>query len=143
MVIDTREQQPYWDVRTIRTALVVGDYTTLKLWGKFHIERKSLEDLCGTITKGHLRFKKELIRAKHHGIKLLLVVDGTKDNFLHKKFKRGMERKIEGETLVKIIDATCKNHHLEIIWCKGRKAAIRAIIKRVVQEQKLILLSGN
>lgn len=64
ILVDTREQKPYWDIN--RTTLIVGDYTTKKLKNIYHIERKSLQDLYGTLTSGNNRFKYELFLSLIH-----------------------------------------------------------------------------
>lgn len=122
--VDSREQLPYWKgSKAARTALVVGDYTTFNLLNKYHIERKSLIDLYGTITKGHWRFKKEILRAKSLKIELAVVVEGSKADFKAKKFFRGSDRLVEGTTLIRIVDTIEKVHKIKFHWCKSREAA--------------------
>ena len=61
--IDTREQWPLdfsADVQTVRGTLAVGDYSIEGLEDLIVIERKSLNDLLGSITSGRERFVKEL-----------------------------------------------------------------------------------
>ena len=93
IIIDTREQLPLFEsYRTLRYKLLVGDYTTNLLYGLYHVERKSLSDLYGTMTKGNVRFHNCIIRAKVNGIKLVMVVEGSKKNFKAKKFPQGHEK---------------------------------------------------
>lgn len=126
-IVDSREQKPFVlsDSYQLKT-LIVGDYTTEVLLGKFHIERKSLIDLYNTITKGHLRFKKEIIRAKHHNIKLVVMVEGTKSDFEAKKFWKGSERLTSGETLIKIVNSITLKHGVQFIWHRNRRACEKA-----------------
>jgi len=124
ILVDSREQKPYWKgSQCAKTALIVGDYATYDSLNKFHIERKSLQDLYGTITKGHLRFKKEIERARHNKIRLEVVVEGTKKQFENKDWSGGSSRLVKGETLVKIINSISKNHKLKIHWCSTRSSA--------------------
>lgn len=133
LIIDTREQLPF-QYKTCRwLKLEVGDYTSNLLLNKFHIERKSLEDLYQTITKGHLRFKKEIIRARHYGIEMEVFVEGTKADFEAKKFYGGPQRKISGETLIKILDTTSCRHLVTFRWFKNRKTCQKALIQKLIE----------
>jgi len=79
ILVDTREQEPYWDLKNLdegqsfeypsglkmrREALKTGDYTLAGLEDKFAIERKSLSDIYGCVGGGRERFTKELMRAR-------------------------------------------------------------------------------
>ena len=139
IIVDSREQLPFWSgSQCFKTALKVGDYTTLKLLGKFHIERKSLIDLYGTITKGHYRFKKEILRSKHLRIKLVVVVEGSKEDFRNKNFFKGIEREMEGETLIKIVNTIERRHGIKFFWTSSRIAAKRKILRLLKQYDKTI-----
>lgn len=137
VIVDSREQNPFWTGRfCFKTALNVGDYTTYELLNKFHVERKSLVDLYGTITKGNVRFKKEILRAKHAGIRLEVVIEGTKKDFKDKKFYGGAERLVSGETLIKIINTIQRNHNLIVHWCKDRESARKKTKRLLKQNEK-------
>lgn len=136
ILIDTREQKPLWLLSDAIQKLHVGDYTTKKLLGKFHIERKSLEDLYGTMTNGHSRFKRELKRAKDTKCKLVIFVEGTYEDFCNKNFKRGDERKIKGETLCRIIRTFQKNHKIEVVWHPNRITMMKSVLSRLKKEEK-------
>lgn len=139
IIVDTREQRPlFTGDRYTRWGLLVGDYTTRLLFYSYAIERKSLQDLCGTITNGNGRFHRELLRAKVNGIKLVMVVEGTRKNFIAKKFPHGDQRKISGEVLNKIITTFETKHGLEVHWCCSRQQAIRKIRTLFKIEEALI-----
>lgn len=79
IIIDTREQCPfpfagkyYEDVEVERGALPTGDYSLAGLVDRIAIERKSLDDLLGCLTKHRARFEAELNRAR--GLSLFAVV---------------------------------------------------------------------
>lgn len=123
IIIDTREQLPLWQPfqgGCIKAKLCVGDYTTTKLHGKIHIERKSPNDLYQTITRGHIRFRKELIHAKELNIQLPIFVECTVTRFVNKTFKGASRLKIPGTTLAKIINTLKSRYKLEFVWCKNR-----------------------
>lgn len=69
VVIDTREQRPFNFVGPMlpavevrRVALKTGDYSLEGLEGVVAVERKSLDDLVGCLTRGRARFERELVR---------------------------------------------------------------------------------
>jgi ERCC4-type nuclease len=135
IIVDTREQKPYWP--TNRQTLIVGDYTTQKLKNKFHIERKSLQDLYGTLTSGNNRFKYELFRAAYHNIELEVYVEGTLQDFIDKKFPKGDERKFSSEGLKRLVTTFQKKYHLKFHWFKNRIAAKQAVEARLKKEEKI------
>lgn len=137
VIVDTREQLPYWAVPVCRRKkLNVGDYTTTRLLNRFHIERKSLQDLYGTIIQHHARFRREVFRAFDSKTQLVVYVEGTKKQFINKKFPRGHERKIKSETLEKIINTIEDRYQLEIIWNSSRGSCKRAVMQRLMKEEK-------
>lgn len=63
VVVDTREQAPWAfspRVSIERRKLEVGDYSVVGLERRIAIERKSVADLVGTLTRGRARFWREL-----------------------------------------------------------------------------------
>lgn len=132
--MDTREQKPVFAGRNyIHFKLLCGDYSTMLLRDCFSIERKSPGDLYGTITKGHRRFRDELIRATANGLKLAMYVETTRAKFVSKQFPGGPARKTSGETLGKIMDTVEKRYGLEVVWCSSRtdcKAKIKARLEK-------------
>lgn len=138
--VDTREQLPILPGE--RKTLNVGDYTTKLLHGKFHIERKSLQDLYGTLTKGNPRFKYELFRAAYQRITIEVHVEGTLDDFINKRFPKGNERKFPSDGLEKLITTFTKKYFLQFYFHKNRVAARKAIATRL-QEAEKSLKSGK
>lgn len=134
--VDTREQLPILPGE--RKTLNVGDYTTKKLFNKFHIERKSLQDLYGTLTKGNPRFKYELFRAAYHRIQIEVHVEGTREDFINKKFPKGNERKFPSDGLDKLINTFNKKYFLPIHFHKNRASAKKAILARLVEMEKSV-----
>jgi len=114
----------------------VGDYTTQKLKGKFHIERKSLADLYGTLTKGNGRFKYELFRAAYHHIQIEVHVEGTHDDFINKRFPKGDERLTSKETLTKLIKTFQRKYLLVFVWHKSRKNCVSNVQTRLSDMEK-------
>lgn len=135
IITDTREQLPYWKV--VRKGLIVGDYTTTKLVGQFHIERKSLGDLYGTLTKGNRRFKYELFRAAYNNIRLEVYVEGSYNDFINKRFPKGKERKFTKDGLVHLVETFEKKYYLKFVWCKNRVNCLKNVEIRLKHEEKI------
>jgi len=129
VITDTREQLPYWKDR--RVTLNVGDYTTVALKNKFHIERKSLQDLYGTLTSGNNRFKYELFRAAYNRIIIEVHVEGTRDDFINKRFPKGDERKFTKDGLDRLIITFEKRYFLQFHWHKGREESKTQVLRRL------------
>jgi ERCC4-type nuclease len=141
IITDTREQLNLWK-RCKRETLVVGDYTSELLKSSFSIERKSLADLYGSITRGHVRFRKMFIRADVYGIRCVLFVEGSKRSFINKRWPYGKKIKLTSDHINNIItgierrwlDADGKP--IEIVWCAGRRGMRKAIIERLKKEER-------
>lgn len=136
IITDTREQFPYWkdNVQT----LSVGDYTTKKLKGIFHIERKSLQDLYGTLVAGNQRFKAELFRAAWERIAIEVHVEGTREDFINKRFPYGKDRKFSSHGLDQLITTFTKKYHLPFHFHENRKTCQNAVEKRLLQYEKTL-----
>ena len=138
--VDSREQKAIFDGE--RKLLLVGDYTTPALLDKFHIERKSPEDLYGTLTKGHVRFRNEIIRAQVNNITLALYVECSKDKFVAKEFPGGGHRQLPGNVLGKIVDTVETRYGIEVVWCASREDMVKKMKSRFkFEEQRLNLPS--
>lgn len=85
VLVDTREQNPIQfggDVSMTSAKLDFGDYVATSHYDKVFVERKSLTDLCGTLSKGFERFKREVERAQSMGAYLVVCVEEKLQNLL-------------------------------------------------------------
>jgi len=77
IVIDTREQRPllFSDrVQTVRATVPSGaDYTVLGHESEIGIERKSLDDLVGSLTANRARFARSLVKLRERQWRLILI----------------------------------------------------------------------
>lgn len=84
--IDSREKNllEFSNVSSEVTALKYGDYAfSDDRWtGKVVVERKSMTDFVGTLSKGFIRFEKELQRAKQDGAYLIILIEENLSNAL-------------------------------------------------------------
>jgi len=139
IVVDTREQLPLPFGKTrkqIRQKLDVGDYTTIDLLGKFHIERKSPGDLYASIIQGHNRFRKEIMRAKAQGIKIIIMVECPEQIFIKKRWSKiAPKLRTPGNTLKKIIDTIQHKYDVKVIWCYDRDDMVFRM-NRIFAEEK-------
>ena len=76
IVTDTREQTPlhFTHLRTERDTLDTGDYSVRGLEEVFAVERKTLTDLAGSLTRERARFCRELHRLRGFSFSRLLVI---------------------------------------------------------------------
>lgn len=138
ILIDTREQKEIKFKGTCqRIKLDVGDYTTNKLHGKFHIERKSPQDLYGTVCNGknHMRFRRMLQRAEDSKTIVCMFVECKKTKFVNLKWKGGSERNMKPHILEKIINTISSRYELEFVWCANRASMAKLLNARLVKEE--------
>lgn len=95
IVVDTREQLPYQfaNVRggkgetvvvpTITKTLHSGDYSLEGFEDAFSVERKSLEDLVGSVTHGRDRFEREIQRLNELPGFACVVIEASWHEILH------------------------------------------------------------
>ena len=81
IIIDSREQSPLVLTRLKSQvgSLQSGDYSVLGLEDEFSCERKSISDLCGSLTSGRERFERELHRLRGFRFARLLII-GTEED---------------------------------------------------------------
>lgn len=123
IIVDTREQRPLWDHETfnvIKSKLDEGDYTTEELFNLAHAERKSGADLYGSIIQGHIRFRKEILRAADKGLKFAIFVECPENTFYMKRFAGGFRLKTSSTQLRKMIATMKEKYNLTFFWCEDR-----------------------
>lgn len=76
IIIDTREQRPlvFQNLTSQSGTLQSGDYSIQDLEHDFAIERKSVADLCQSVTRGRERFERELHRLRGFSFARVLIV---------------------------------------------------------------------
>ncbi len=83
IIVDSREQTP-WTAEglgcpTVRAKLDAGDYSVEGLEGRVAIERKSLDDWCGTITRERKRFYRELDLLRAFEFRCVIIEGSIRD----------------------------------------------------------------
>lgn len=76
IITDTREQRPlvFLNLTSERGTLQSGDYSVKGLENDFAIERKSIPDLCQSLTRGRERFERELHRLRGFDFARVLII---------------------------------------------------------------------
>lgn len=138
--MDTREKRPLWR-KGRHEKLVVGDYSTSLLKGIIHVERKSPDDLYGSIVQEHARFAREIARAREHGILLVVFVECSFDVFVGKQWSGAAGLRVRGETLGKIV-RTMEERYVKFVWCDSR-AGMKRLLVLYFSRMEDILLSRN
>ncbi len=84
LIIDTREQRPLVFNHKLITEVEVkglpfGDYGAMSSDYQHPVvfERKSINDLYGTLSQGYERFKREIERAKEQNYRIIIIVEGS------------------------------------------------------------------
>lgn len=85
LMIDTREHKSELNritkqfdalgVNYFKSKLYVGDYMSLDNPRLVVDRKKDLLELCGNVTQQHERFRNELIRAREHGIHIIVLCE--------------------------------------------------------------------
>ncbi|MDH3279516.1 MAG: hypothetical protein OEQ39_02955 [Gammaproteobacteria bacterium] len=126
IIIDTREQSPWAfppDVaETRRGTLLAGDYA-LAEDNAFAIERKSIDDFCGTVSSGWARFLRELDRMQLWPARVIIIEGQISDlawgRHNHSRLTYGfLAKRIAELTMRNVTCLFCENSDLAagIAW---------------------------
>lgn len=122
LVVDTREQTPWWIKDVVVDTLNVGDYSIENHTDKFAIERKSMADLVQTLTKGHARFKRELQRAESFDA-FFIVVEQSYETLLRQEWTGARYTRMKGYQIAAIVDTLRVKYKIQILFCESRVTA--------------------
>ena len=135
IAIDTREQKPIkFSEATIVKKLDYGDYTLHdeELAVGCYIERKSINDLIGTMSGGLERFKKEIERAMENESSIIVLVERNINECLAFDRLPYVSKKIKAspEFIFKNIRDLIQSYHdVQFLFVKGRTESQRIIKK--------------
>lgn len=134
--IDSREQKPLvFDRPSEIRALKFGDYTfsDKEATGNCYVERKSVNDLIGTLSGGYDRFLREIERAKNDNAYFIILVEESfancmSFNYLPHVFKKGT--RVTPEFIFHNVREIIQNNlNLQFLFVQGRKEASRVLEK--------------
>ncbi|MEM7384483.1 MAG: ERCC4 domain-containing protein [Verrucomicrobiota bacterium] len=123
IVIDSREQTPlvFQNLQTVTSGLYSGDYSIQGFEEgaqAFLIERKSLNDLVGSLTAGRERFAHECARLAGAEFRRLLII-GARSQIEEKRYRsRATPQSILGS-----LDAWEVRYGLPVVWQPSPEAA--------------------
>ena len=122
VVIDTREQEPYSFspelVTPIRRALPAGDYSVAGLEQTLAVERKSIEDFVGTVTRARDRFYREMRRLGGYQRACVVVESDLKDVLAGRYRGASHPNSILGSALAITVD-----FGIPVFFCSNRQVA--------------------
>ncbi len=129
IVVDTREQVPLVflpEFKTVRLGLPVGDYGIAGFsdWDNPAIiaERKSLDDLCGSLGKGRARFYREIEKMRAFRF-AALVIESTPREVEKEEYRS----QIRAASIFGTLDALAVRTGLHIFWCGNAYGAARQV----------------
>ena len=129
IIVDSREQKPYFNKNIEVKGLKTGDYSIKGYENKICIERKSLIDLFGTLGAGNKRFKKELERAQELDY-FAIIIDGTFRQVRDKDFEGSYHSKMKGYIINKILFTLIVKYNIHVFFGGDRKQS-KSIIKQI------------
>ena len=140
IIQDTREQRPLsFDGLHIRGVpkldvvvhkLDVGDYSVQGLEDKVFIERKSAQDLYGTLFQGRERFERELERARDHKYKYL-VIESTPFGFA--QHMEWHHRMMQFNSAFSTLMIYAERYGLKVRWAKTREGSAEYIARLAIK----------
>lgn len=144
IVRDTREQikwqfsnlpiRGYKQIQTIDKKLDQGDYSIVGYEDKFAIEKKSVSDLCGTLTGGHERFIREMERLKNYETSYIIIEGEFLQICLHLQ-KYGRLNSLTG--IINSLLAYAYHYHIRVKFCKDMKTANEYAARKIVEYWEL------
>lgn len=135
--VDTREQKPLDFKNGIVEKLAYGDYASPDNPHIF-IERKSISDLWGTMSKRYDKFKEEIIRAREDGVYLIVMIEThfyIAQSYNHRmKFSKATAPFV----FKRMRDLVQEFDNIQFLFSKSRDWSKRHISKILAQDVELI-----
>ena len=149
--IDTREQAPLPIRRFLveRAGLPVGDYGVKGFsdWSnpRFIVERKSLDDLAGSLGNGRERFLREIEKLRQFGFRALVIEGQRADVEAH-----AYRSSIAPASILGTLDALAVRAGLHVFWCGDAEGAARQVeslaekfVRGIEKDYKLALATTS
>ncbi len=131
--IDSREQLPYsFDgYKTVVQKLDVGDYSLLHC-PEIAIERKSLEDLIGSLTKGRERFEREIQRGANFRY-FALVIEASLSDLANGTYRS----QIVPASIIQSLLSWSVKYRTPIFFCESRQFAEKVTLSLLLKYARL------
>lgn len=133
VIVDTREQCPLeFSIPALSEALPFGDYKLNddRFNGRCYIERKSMNDLYGTLTGGYERFCREIHRSYEADANLIIVVESSFASIepFSDKLYNYTHKRLSPEFIYHSIRDICQKYrNVQFLFVNDRNEASRAI----------------
>lgn len=132
IVQDSREQTPlsfhnFRGIETVRQGLKTGDYSVLGHESEICFERKSVQDLVGTLIGGHERFLREMERMRDFKAKYILIEHSPEILYAYCA-KHGWGHKFN--TIIQSLLAYACHYQVRVRFCKDREDMANYIVKK-------------
>jgi ERCC4-type nuclease len=132
LIEDSREQTPlsftkFSGVSIIRQGLKTGDYSIQGYEDAICFERKSVQDLVGTLIGGHERFLREMERMKDFEIKYILV-EHSPSIVYHYCNTHGWQNKFD--IIIQSLLAYAYHYQVRVRFCKDREDMAKYIVTK-------------
>lgn len=138
IIIDSREQTPlnftrWTDVAVEVGTLTTGDYALKNLETRAACERKSLNDLVGSLSSGRERFEAELTRARGFDLFCIVAECSMQDVAEHK-----YRSKMSSESVLQSLFTYQCRYGVPTIWAgspQGAAYTVRSILAKYLRER--------
>jgi len=132
LILDTREQDgldfsKFRNVDTVRQGLKTGDYSIQGYENQICWERKSVQDLVGTLIGGHERFLREMERMKEFQVRYILVEHSPTTLYSY-CVKHGWNYKFN--TIIQSLLAYAYHYQVRVRFCKDREDMAKYIVTK-------------
>jgi ERCC4-type nuclease len=132
IVQDSREQTPlsfhnFRGIETVRQGLKTGDYSVQGYESEICFERKSVQDLVGTLIGGHERFLREMERMRDFKAKYILIEHSPEILYTY-CVKHGWGYKFN--TIIQSLLAYACHYQVRVRFCKDREDMANYIVKK-------------
>lgn len=140
IVIDTREQLPLKFTHKSITGIMnycldVGDYGAIfsdTYTVPIVFERKSINDLYGTLSQGYERFKKEIERAEKQNLQVIIIVEGSLSRILQ---GCGYSKRTPASIVYQIFTIWVR-YGVQTVFCKDREEIAEYISQFYIAHHK-------
>ncbi|MCK4565263.1 MAG: ERCC4 domain-containing protein [Verrucomicrobia bacterium] len=124
LVIDSREQRPleFANLQSVGGTLYSGDISILGMEHLVSWERKELNDLVQSVTRGRDRFERELHRLRGYHFRRV-VIEGTEDAIMNHRYRS----KASPKSILHSVYALECRFNIPFIWAGSRENAARII----------------
>lgn len=133
LIIDSREQKPLNfksdNVKTKIQKLEYGDYEDVNSIHPLTVERKSLNDYIGTLSRDYERFSRECARAREDGFGLVVLVESDLAKATSFNYSRGNFSKCDPKFVFsKMRDILREYPNVQFLFVDGREEAARVML---------------